>query len=146
MGLLGQGWAQVSKRTSLGDTAMTVRVLRSLSGYISQHSISQGGPAALSLRTRHTAAQLQGTDTPYGECQIPAFRDSGHTAGHSLQKDAGLSGEGVGLATATQRGPRHRARVSASIFCSPCKFSGSGSWATLCRMAISGPPPYRLFR
>lgn len=45
---------------------MTVRVLRSLSGYISQHSISQGGPAALSLCTRHTAAQLQGRHTLWG--------------------------------------------------------------------------------
>lgn len=42
--------------------------------------------------------------------------------------------------------PSHTARVSASIFCSPCKLSGSWSWATLCRMAISGPPPYRWFR
>lgn len=33
------------------------------------------------------------------------------------------------------------ARVSASIFCSPCRLSHSGTWATFCRMAISGPPP-----
>lgn len=46
----------------------------------------------------------------------------------------------------TERPGGHRARVSASIFCSPCRLSGSGSWATLCRMAISGPPPYRLCR
>lgn len=46
-----------------------------------------------------------------------------------------------------QTGPlSHTARVSASIFCSPCKLSGSWSWATLWRRAISGPPPYRLFR
>lgn len=46
-----------------------------------------------------------------------------------------------------QTGPlSHTARVSASIFCSPCKLSESWGWATLCRMAISGPPPYRLFR
>lgn len=46
-----------------------------------------------------------------------------------------------------QAGPAgHTARVSASIFCSPCRLSGSWSWATLWRMAISGPPPYRLSR
>lgn len=35
----------------------------------------------------------------------------------------------------------HTARVSASIFCSPCRFSSSWTWATFCRIAISGPPP-----
>lgn len=40
----------------------------------------------------------------------------------------------------------HTARVSASIFCSPCRLSGPGGCTTLWRMAISGPPPYRLFR
>lgn len=42
--------------------------------------------------------------------------------------------------------PRHRPRVSASIFCSPWKLSGSWSCATPCRMATSGPPPYRSCR
>lgn len=40
----------------------------------------------------------------------------------------------------------HTARVSASIFCSPCRFSSSCTWATFCLMAISGPPPYRVLK
>lgn len=40
----------------------------------------------------------------------------------------------------------HTARVSASIFCSPWRFSSSWTWATFCRIAISGPPPYRVLK
>lgn len=40
----------------------------------------------------------------------------------------------------------HTARVSASIFCSPWRFSSSCTWATFCLMAISGPPPYRVLK
>lgn len=40
----------------------------------------------------------------------------------------------------------HTARVSASIFCSPCRFSSSWTWATFCLIAISGPPPYSVLK
>lgn len=40
----------------------------------------------------------------------------------------------------------HTARVSASIFCSPWRFSSSCTCATFCLMAISGPPPYRVLK